>query len=530
MNERLAWMMDHRDTVSVSHRYADIKTQKISPEGKPKIQLQVCLHDGTSSTFHFVNRLGQGAQIKDRDDVKELLQQLLQKFKCENTLEMSKRIVDGDPSLLQLYRDLVITHVISSEEFWSQHALKYMQKQHYQKQEIGVSGAFLADIKPQTDGCNGLKYNLTADIIECIFKTYPAVRKKHLENVPNKLTESEFWTKFFQSHYFHRDRINAGGINDLFQDCAKLDDQEMKKDISAGIEDPLVDVTSFEDKTIDEGYGTGSDKSSGAPSGNIVHQYMIKRFNQHSIMVLKACQQNTSHSALEDLESSKLPNKHPANSNDNSSDSGGNLPKAKKMRIQEKITYDDLESNSNKELTGGHLMLTRVERYLHGPPKAWYDNLTRDDLLSMSNRVQSEAQYWYLNARHQTTLVNPAVAVSALGELTPGGSLMKGFQEESLAQLVPTELERELKNVYMSLCELFRHFWSSFPPTTPALEAKAVRMHEALHRFHSARLKPFEDRVIREFSPVGQHLTSHLNQMLTSAYRKFATWQQRKIR
>lgn len=27
MNERLAWMMDHRDTVSVSHRYTDIKSK-----------------------------------------------------------------------------------------------------------------------------------------------------------------------------------------------------------------------------------------------------------------------------------------------------------------------------------------------------------------------------------------------------------------------------------------------------------------------------------------------------------------------
>lgn len=69
---------------------------------------------------------------------------------------------------------------------------------------LGVSGAFLADIKPQTDGCNGLKYNITPDIIECIFKTYPAVKKKYIEHVPAKLTEAQFWTKFFQSHYFHR--------------------------------------------------------------------------------------------------------------------------------------------------------------------------------------------------------------------------------------------------------------------------------------------------------------------------------------
>lgn len=36
MNERIAWMLDNRDTVSVSHKYADIKLQKISPEGKSK--------------------------------------------------------------------------------------------------------------------------------------------------------------------------------------------------------------------------------------------------------------------------------------------------------------------------------------------------------------------------------------------------------------------------------------------------------------------------------------------------------------
>lgn len=31
-----------------------------------------------------------------------------------------------------------------------------------------------ADVRPQTDGCNGLRYNLTSDIIESIFRTYPA--------------------------------------------------------------------------------------------------------------------------------------------------------------------------------------------------------------------------------------------------------------------------------------------------------------------------------------------------------------------
>lgn len=111
------------------------------------------------------------------------------------------------------------------------------------------------------------------------------------------MPEAEFWTKFFQSHYFHRDRINAG-TKDLFTECAKIDDQEMKKDIQTGINDPLLDITSFEDTNLDENYGSEVGKAD-KPSGNIVHQNMIKRFNQHSIMVMKASTAKSSTSSNE---------------------------------------------------------------------------------------------------------------------------------------------------------------------------------------------------------------------------------------
>lgn len=82
-------------------------------------------------------------------------------------------------------------------------------------------------------------------------------------------------------NYF-RDRKYAEN-KDLFTECGKIDDNEMKKDIQGGVKDPLVNLSEFEDKTLDEGYGTGADK----PSSNVstVSQAMIKRFNQHSIMV-----------------------------------------------------------------------------------------------------------------------------------------------------------------------------------------------------------------------------------------------------
>ena len=53
---------------------------------------------------------------------------------------------------------------------------------------------------------------------------YIAVKKKHAEYVPHELTESEFWTRFFQSHYFHRDRTVLA-TKDIFTDCAKNDEK-----------------------------------------------------------------------------------------------------------------------------------------------------------------------------------------------------------------------------------------------------------------------------------------------------------------
>lgn len=159
------------------------------------------------------------------------------------------RLLESNPDILALYKELVVTGILSSEEFWARPELSKgdnvkSSKNNGQKtsqeslvrgtetsnnllamqtsiinnstqisrgfqlsdnpQIVGVSNSLLSDIKPEADGANGIVYNLTHETMNSIFRAYPTVKQRHLELVPDQLSEADFWVKFFQSHYFHR--------------------------------------------------------------------------------------------------------------------------------------------------------------------------------------------------------------------------------------------------------------------------------------------------------------------------------------
>ncbi|KAM4898956.1 general transcription factor IIH subunit 1 isoform 6-T9 [Sylvia borin] len=449
MAERIAWAPEGKDRFTVSHMYADIKCQKISPEGKAKIQLQLVLHAGDTTNFHFSN---ESTAVKERDAVKDLLQQLLPKFKrkANKELEEKNRMLQEDPVLFQLYKDLVVSQVISAEEFWANRLSLNAGDNSAEpnKQEVGISAAFLADVRPQTDGCNGLRYNLTSDIIESIFRTYPAVKMKYAENVPHNMTEREFWTRFFQSHYFHRDRLNTGS-KDLFAECAKLDEKGLKAMVSQGVKNPLIDLTALEDTTLDEGYGgasvasTSNASKSARESSNAA---IIRRFNHHSAMVLAA-----------GLRKQEAQNDH----------------------------YSETSS------TDGN---SRDSDFFQPPLK----------------KVLSSGD-----------------AASTIAVLSPGGALMQGGTQQAMNQMVPNDIQLELKHLYVAVGELLRHFWSCFPVNTPFLEEKVVKMRSNLERFQVTKLCPFQEKIRRQY--LSTNLVSHIEEMLQTAYNKFHTWQSRRM-
>ncbi|XP_061678766.1 general transcription factor IIH subunit 1 [Syngnathoides biaculeatus] len=518
MAERIAWSPEGKDRFTVSHLYADIRCQKISPDGKAKIQLQLVLHSGESTTFHFSN---ENTALKDREAAKELLQHLLPKFKkkANKELEEKNRMLQEDPVLFQLYKDLVVSQVISAEEFWANRLGGLSQTDPAvcnNKQAVGISGAFLADIRPQTDGCNGLRYNLTADIIESIFRTYPAVKQKYCESVPHELTEKEFWTRFFQSQYFHRDRISTG-TQDIFTECAKLDEKGLKSMVVQGVKNPLVDLQSLEDKSLDEGYGVSTSLPSTSNSSKTVKESsnyaIIKRFNHHSAMVLAAGSRKGENDQGSETSST----------DGNSRDSDLFQPPIKKVKLQEAIEYEDLQRQNGPNVVA--LSLKKSDRYAHGPvPLQSLKYTTSQEIINSVNHVRHEMANYKPDL---TQVLTSTAASSAIATLSPGGLLMQSGSQQAINQMVPSDIQGELKHLYTAAGELLRHFWSCFPVNTPFLEDKLIKMKSTLERFQSTKLCPFQEKIQRQY--LNKNLTAHLEQMLQAAYSKFHVWQTRRM-
>ena len=121
--------------------------------------------------------------------------------------------------------------------------------------------------------------------------------------------------------------------------------------------------------------------------------------------------------------------------------------------------------------------------------------------------------------------------VSVLGDLSPGGAMMVGSHQDLLAEQCPLSVQSDLRQLYISVTELIRHFWDAFPPTTPELAEKARKMFETLKKFQAMKVRPFETEVERRYTVgggPGGRVTQHINLMLESAYKKYNTWANKK--
>ena len=51
--------------------------QRISPDTSSKVQLQIVFHNDSAYNLHFANSSGRQVQVKERDEIKEMLAELI---------------------------------------------------------------------------------------------------------------------------------------------------------------------------------------------------------------------------------------------------------------------------------------------------------------------------------------------------------------------------------------------------------------------------------------------------------------------
>uniref|UniRef100_A0A1I7TVN5 BSD domain-containing protein n=1 Tax=Caenorhabditis tropicalis TaxID=1561998 RepID=A0A1I7TVN5_9PELO len=503
---RLALFSDYiewRDNTSrevFNCKFIRINGQRVSPPHKSKVQLQLILKNDEQATFVFLNP---GASkedlVKERDLVKEKLQSALVQHRHrvnelaksvesqskQVELQAKQKILQEDRNLEKLYQNLVATKLITPQDFWAD----YYQKEGVSEDKIGINGAFLANIVQQ-EGTNGVRLNLNPEIINAIYTTYPTVQKKNLELVPHEMSEETFWKKFFQSHYFHRERDVLPNPNDPFAECVRDDDEEMSKMSAEKIQRKRFDL----DHIDDNGLRDFVHKTESLPKST--RNTLIKRCNYLSEKILA--------SSWKEGEPSTSGNEK----------RGFGVLDRLVAETESRLESGDLAENETEE----EVQLVRIT----SATKSSQSTYSKKDASKYKSVVADYFQNWsaedilhknemFLDQQETEKMeMEEAVRDDEEGASPP----------ESWCQN-PTELGK-IRDIHSSVREICRQFWKSFPPVDNESEEKLNRMANTLSKFK-------EDHLRGNKNIESENLT-HCLQMIDLALQKFEAFEIKKMK
>lgn len=118
-------------------------------------------------------------------------------------------LLSSDPSLRAQHKHLVTeTETLSETDFWKTHSNAIYDE--YARIHGRLKPGQSSTIKSSLDlGPRG-RVRLGVEEMRQIFVMYPAVHKAYEEKVPLELSEEQFWRRYLESEFFHRDRGRIG--------------------------------------------------------------------------------------------------------------------------------------------------------------------------------------------------------------------------------------------------------------------------------------------------------------------------------
>ncbi|VDK82920.1 unnamed protein product [Onchocerca ochengi] len=308
------------------------------------------------------------------------------------------------------------------------------------------------------------------------------------------MTEQEFWAKFFQSHYFHREREVAPSSSDPFSDCIKADNAEMRKLLDTKIAHKTLDFSYIHDDPLINNISSSSQYASSTKN------ILMKRFNYYSERVLLATAENEMPTIANFEESNEESTK---------------VDKSKSEEDENEIILESEELKSDQHEEQLDLISFAVsdvvrstKHYTDEQAQAYRDTVLRlceampDDEDSDDDLEDDSDNDYEDLLRLATAATRTASAKCVTSELTA------------------TDIV-DLQAIHDSVAELLKHFWMCFPPTNPDMDEKLKRMNVTLRSFEESKIASAEERF-------GEKNLARCRQMLNFAYTRYDAYLQKK--
>ncbi|KAB8258262.1 hypothetical protein BDV32DRAFT_71738 [Aspergillus pseudonomiae] len=139
-------------------------------------------------------------------------------------VELQQSLLKSDPNLQRMFMESLHTKpdTLTAGQFMSQfwsNRIHLLRAHAIERSQTRGSYNVLSTLKPRVED-NVTKLNISKEQIQLIFNQHPLVRRVYDENVP-KLSEAQFWSRFFQSRLFKKlrgERLSETDATDAILD------------------------------------------------------------------------------------------------------------------------------------------------------------------------------------------------------------------------------------------------------------------------------------------------------------------------
>ncbi|XP_050246191.1 general transcription and DNA repair factor IIH subunit TFB1-1-like isoform X1 [Quercus robur] len=447
-------------------------------------------------------------------------------------MELRIKLLRENSELQNLHKKFVLGNILTESEFWAtRKKLLDGDSGTKSKQRVGFKSSMILDIKPMTDGrTNKVTFNLTPEIKYQIFALKPAVHRAFLNHVPNKMTEKDFWTKYFRAEYLHSTKNAVAAAAEAAEDeelaIFLKDDDILANAARQKIRrvDPTLDMEADEGDDYmhlpDHGIFRDGSKEITDSQHEQFKRTFLQDLNRQGEVVLEGRTIDV------ELEDPRTVAEALAQSRQESDE---NAKQERLDRISRMTEMEDLQAPHDHPLAPLCIK----------DPRDYFDSQqlkTSDDTRAGSEQLRcslsSEEAYGSLRGSISEIkamglsdpVVRPEVAVMVLNGLTQNISSTK-FQlgknaQEGILNSLPNTTKEELLHHWISIQELLRHFWSSYPITTSYLYAKVSRVKDAMSKIYP-QLEEIKESVPSDLRQQVFLLVRPMHQALDAAFQHY---------